>query len=80
MNQAFERQDTPAHAFGQPNSASSEKYRWPSHSRPPLHIQRLVVAQDVGSAIVGAVRADLFTGWGSWTAEVWVLWSRVPCG
>jgi len=28
-------------------------------------IQRLVMAQDTGGAIVGAVRADLFTGWGS---------------
>jgi len=58
---------------------------------PTLNIQRLVMAQDTGGAIVGAVRADLFTGWGSWTDEVharaaalkpplemWVLWLRVP--
>jgi hypothetical protein len=58
---------------------------------PTLNIQRLVMAQDTGGAIVGAVRADLFTGWGSWTDEayttvaalkqplqMWVLWRRVP--
>ena len=51
--------------------------------------QKLVMAQDTGGAIVGAVRADLFTGWGSWTDEsyqlaaalkqslqLWVLWPR----
>jgi membrane-bound lytic murein transglycosylase A len=27
-------------------------------------LQRLVVAQDTGSAITGAVRADYFWGWG----------------
>jgi membrane-bound lytic murein transglycosylase A len=49
------------------------------------------MAQDTGDAIAGAVRADLFTGWGSWTDEayttaaalkpplqMWVLWPRVP--
>jgi membrane-bound lytic murein transglycosylase A len=53
-------------------------------------IQRLVMAQDTGDAIAGAVRADLFTGWGSWTDEAYttaaalkpplqmlVLWPRV---
>jgi hypothetical protein len=29
------------------------------------------MAQDTGGAIVGAVRADLFTGWGSWTDEAY---------
>jgi membrane-bound lytic murein transglycosylase A len=49
-------------------------------------LQRLVLAQDTGSAIVGAVRADYFWGWGA-TAEaqagrmkqplrMWVLWPR----
>ena len=53
-------------------------------SRKPL--RRLVIAQDSGSAIVGAVRADYFWGWGS-DAEVqagrmkqplrmWVLWPQ----
>jgi membrane-bound lytic murein transglycosylase A len=49
-------------------------------------LQRLVMAQDTGSAITGAVRADYFWGWGD-TAEqqagrmkqplrLWVLWPR----
>ncbi len=49
-------------------------------------LRRLVIAQDTGSAIVGAVRADYFWGWGA-TAEqqagrmkqplrMWVLWPR----
>jgi membrane-bound lytic murein transglycosylase A len=49
-------------------------------------LQRLVMAQDTGSAITGAVRADFFWGWGE-TAEaeagrmkqplrMWVLWPR----
>lgn len=53
-------------------------------SNTPL--QRLVTAQDTGSAITGAVRADYFWGWGE-TAEaqagrmkqplrLWVLWPR----
>jgi membrane-bound lytic murein transglycosylase A len=64
---------------------------WLATQGPTLNIQRLVMAQDTGGAIVGAVRADLFTGWGSWTDEayitaaalkqplqMWVLWPRVP--
>jgi membrane-bound lytic murein transglycosylase A len=53
-------------------------------SNAPL--RRLVVTQDTGSAIVGAVRADYFWGWGD-TAEqqagrmkqplrLWVLWPK----
>jgi len=49
-------------------------------------LRRLVVAQDTGNAIVGAVRADYFWGWGD-AAEaqagrmkqplrMWVLWPR----
>jgi len=49
-------------------------------------LQRLVMAQDTGSAIVGAVRADFFWGWGE-AAEInagrmkqplhaWALWPR----
>jgi membrane-bound lytic murein transglycosylase A len=47
-------------------------------------LRRLVLAQDTGSAIVGAVRADYFWGWGDDAAEqagrmkqplrMWVLW------
>lgn len=55
----------------------------PLSSRP---LQRLVMAQDTGGAIVGAVRADYFWGWGE-EAEAqagrtkqplraWVLWPR----
>lgn len=33
----------------------------PLSNRP---LQRLVMAQDTGGAIVGAVRADYFWGWG----------------
>ena len=49
-------------------------------------LQRLVLAQDTGSAITGAVRADYFTGWGPEAGELagrlkqplrlWVLWPR----
>lgn len=55
----------------------------PLSSRP---LQRLVMAQDTGGAIVGAVRADYFWGWGD-EAEAqagrtkqllrtWVLWPK----
>lgn len=47
-------------------------------------MRRLVLAQDAGSAIVGAVRADLFWGWGDEAAlrasrtkqplRLWALW------
>jgi membrane-bound lytic murein transglycosylase A len=49
-------------------------------------LQRAVVAQDTGAAIVGAVRIDLFTGWGDEALvlasrmrqplQAWVLWPR----
>ncbi|TDM08228.1 MAG: transglycosylase [Ideonella sp. MAG2] len=49
-------------------------------------LQRLVVAQDTGSAIVGAVRADFFWGWGEeaeaqagrtkQALRTWVLWPK----
>ncbi|MDH5341172.1 MAG: MltA domain-containing protein, partial [Rubrivivax sp.] len=49
-------------------------------------LRRLVLAQDTGSAIVGAVRADFFWGWDGNAAEqagrmrqplrMWVLWPR----
>jgi len=55
----------------------------PLSSRP---LRRLVLAQDTGSAIVGAVRADYFWGWDGDAAEqagrmrqplrMWVLWPR----
>ena len=40
---------------------------WLATQGSALQAQRLVMAQDTGGAIVGAVRADLFTGWGGWT-------------
>jgi membrane-bound lytic murein transglycosylase A len=49
-------------------------------------LQRLVMAQDTGSAIIGAVRADYFWGWGEGAEaaagrmkqplRMWVLWPR----
>jgi membrane-bound lytic murein transglycosylase A len=49
-------------------------------------LQRLVMAQDTGGAILGAVRIDLFTGWGDQALvlasrlkqplRAWVLWPR----
>lgn len=51
-----------------------------------VNLQRLVLAQDTGSAIRGAVRADYFAGWGSAAGELagrlkqplrlWVLWPK----
>lgn len=59
---------------------------WLASPGPLLNLQRLVLAQDTGSAIVGAVRADYFVGWGDGAGEVagrmkqplalWVLWPR----
>jgi membrane-bound lytic murein transglycosylase A len=55
----------------------------PLSDRP---LQRLVMAQDTGSAIVGAVRVDYFWGWGDeaeaqagrmkQALRLWVLWPR----
>jgi membrane-bound lytic murein transglycosylase A len=59
---------------------------WLASSGPVINLQRLVLAQDTGSAIVGAVRADYFTGWGREAGDaagrmkqplrLWVLWPR----
>ncbi len=59
---------------------------WLASSGPQLNLQRLVLAQDTGSAIVGSVRADYFAGWGPQAGELagrlkqplklWVLWPR----
>ena len=59
---------------------------WLASPGPAIRLQRLVLAQDTGSAIVGAVRADYFTGWGLEAGELagrlkqplrlWVLWPR----
>ena len=59
---------------------------WLASAGPVTSLQRLVLAQDTGSAIVGAVRADYFTGWGPEAGELagrlkqplqlWALWPR----
>ena len=59
---------------------------WLVSSGPATNLQKLVMAQDTGSAIVGAVRADYFAGWGAEAGELagrlkqplrlWVLWPK----
>ena len=59
---------------------------WLASAGPSINLQRLVLAQDTGSAIVGAVRADYFAGWGPQAGELagrlkqplklWVLWPK----
>ncbi|MFZ9254346.1 MAG: murein transglycosylase A [Hylemonella sp.] len=59
---------------------------WLATSGPAANLNRLVLAQDTGSAIVGAVRADYFAGWTEGAGELagrlkqplqlWVLWPR----
>ncbi len=59
---------------------------WLASSGPQVQLSRLVLAQDTGSAILGAVRADYFTGWGPEAGDIagrlkqnlrlWVLWPR----
>jgi membrane-bound lytic murein transglycosylase A len=59
---------------------------WLSSSGPLVQLQRLVLAQDTGSAIVGAVRADYYAGSGDAAGELagrlkqplrmWALWPR----
>ena len=60
---------------------------WLVSSGPLVQLQKLALAQDTGSAIVGGVRADYFAGWGAAAAELagrlkqplrlWVLWPRI---
>jgi membrane-bound lytic murein transglycosylase A len=59
---------------------------WMQTRGDALNTQRLVIAQDVGSAIVGAVRADYYAGSGDAAGELagrlkqglqlWVLWPK----
>ena len=59
---------------------------WLSSSGPQTALNRLVLAQDTGSAIVGAVRADWFAGWGAEAGDLagrlkqplalWAFWPR----
>jgi membrane-bound lytic murein transglycosylase A len=59
---------------------------WLASSGAQTRLQRLVLAQDTGSAIIGAVRADYFAGWGLEAQELagrlrqplqmWVIWPK----
>jgi membrane-bound lytic murein transglycosylase A len=59
---------------------------WMSTQGPTFSTQRLVLAQDTGSAIIGAVRADYFVGWDDdalplaaalkQPLQLWALWPR----
>ena len=59
---------------------------WLASPGPTASLQRLVLAQDTGTAIVGAVRADYYAGSGAEAGELagrlkqplrlWVLWPR----
>jgi membrane-bound lytic murein transglycosylase A len=59
---------------------------WLASSGAQGTLTRLVMAQDTGSAITGAVRADYFAGWGPEAAELagrlrqplqlWVFWPK----
>ena len=59
---------------------------WLSFTVLTVSLNRLVMAQDTGSAILGAVRADYFAGWGNEAGDfagrvkqplrLWVLWPR----
>lgn len=59
---------------------------WLSTSGPAATLNRLVLAQDTGTAIRGAVRADYFAGWSPEAADLahrmkqplqlWVLWPK----
>jgi len=59
---------------------------WLASAGPQVNLQKLVLAQDTGSAITGAVRADYFAGWGPQAGELagrlrqplqmWVLWPK----
>ncbi|MEN9538063.1 MAG: hypothetical protein RLZZ126_298 [Pseudomonadota bacterium] len=59
---------------------------WLSSAGPTLPLQRLVLAQDTGSAIIGAVRADFYAGTGETAGELagqmkqpmrmWALWPK----
>jgi membrane-bound lytic murein transglycosylase A len=59
---------------------------WLVSTGAQINVQQLVLAQDSGSAIVGAVRADYFAGWGPEAGELagrlrqplqlWVLWPK----
>ena len=59
---------------------------WLASGGAQVNLQKLVLAQDTGSAITGAVRADYFVGWGAEAGELagrlrqplqlWALWPK----
>jgi membrane-bound lytic murein transglycosylase A len=59
---------------------------WMASTGQQISLQRLVLAQDTGSAISGAVRGDYFVGWGPQAADLagrlrqplqmWVIWPK----
>jgi len=59
---------------------------WLASDGASASLQRMVLAQDTGSAITGALRADYFVGWGAQAGELagrfkqplrlWVLWPK----
>ena len=58
---------------------------WLSSTGPQVSLNKLVMAQDTGAAIVGAVRADYFAGWGDEAYQLaarlkqpLTLWTLVP--
>lgn len=63
---------------------------WLSTPGPTVSLNRLVFAQDTGSAIVGAVRADYFMGWGAEAGDLagrvkqslrlWAFWPKAQAG
>jgi membrane-bound lytic murein transglycosylase A len=63
---------------------------WLSSPGPTVALNRLVFAQDTGSAILGAVRADFFMGWGQEAGDLagrvkqnlrlWALWPKSQAG
>ena len=69
-----------------PNSIPYGTPVWISSSGAQTSLQKLVLAQDTGSAITGAVRADYFVGTGAAAGELagrlkqplqmWVLWPQ----
>lgn len=78
---------TPEHSIAvDPQSLPYGTPVWLVTLGPTLSTQRLVLAQDTGSAIVGAVRADYFAGRGDAAGELagrlkqplqmWGLWPR----
>lgn len=66
--------------------STTEPQPWSPSPPPARPLQRLMVAQDTGGAITGAVRADYFWGWTEGAEEyagrmkqplrMWVLWPR----